>query len=64
MWTGGGTVGEKWSLIKSVLCETAPTVLGTVNKSISTGLYRENEAILKPLFKKRNNLYTKWLSTG
>ena len=62
-WTEDGTVEEKWLTVKSALTEAAETVLGTEHRH-HPDWFKENEGTLEPLFKKRNKLYTRWLSTG
>ena len=56
-WTAEGTAEEKW---KTALTEAAQSVLDRYNLD----WYKDNEAKLEPLFKHRNQLYARWLSTG
>ena len=62
-WCSDGTVEEKWDVMKSALCEAAGSVLGSASKR-QADWFRENEALLRPLFEERSRLYALWLSTG
>ena len=59
----GGTVEEKWKVMKTALCETAPSVLGTACKR-QVDWFRESSDGLRPLFEERNRLHALWLNTG
>ena len=62
-WTAEGTVEEKWMAIKTALTEAAQSVLGKEDR-YNPDWFKENEVLLEPLFKRRNQLYERWLSTG
>lgn len=62
-WGGNGTVEEKWSVIRSALVEAATEVLGH-GKKRQPDWFQENEDSLEPFFKRRNHLYSKWLSSN
>ena len=56
-------VEEKWAAIRSALVEAEKEVLGQEGRQ-HIDWFRESSEILEPLFKRRNLLYTKWLSSG
>ena len=62
-WKENGTATEKWSAIRASLTEAAETVLGTEHRQYPDW-FSENSQNLKPLFRSRNQHYSKWLSTG
>lgn len=62
LWGSEGSVQEKWTAVKSALCESAQSVLGTVKKK-HPDWFQESSSVLKPLLQERNRLYTKWLGT-
>ena len=62
-WNAEGTVKEKWTAIKTALTETAQSVLGKKGR-YNPDWYKENNVMLELLFKCRNQLYARWLSTG
>ena len=63
-WTEGGTVEEKWGVIRSAMVESARDVLGFEGRRHQPDWFRESEGSLEPLFQKRSSLYSKWLNTG
>ena len=62
LWNSQGTVEEKWAAIKTALCVSAKSILGSERKQ-QPDWYWESSAELKPLFVERNRLYSRWLST-
>ena len=61
-WNSKRSVEEKWDVMKSALCEAAGSILGSARKR-QADWFRENEAVLKPLFDERSRLHALWLST-
>ena len=61
-WPSGGTVLEKWSVMKSALIETVIASLG-IEKQRHSDWFRESTDAIKPRIQHRNKMYTKWLST-
>lgn len=55
-------IEEKWSVVKSALCEAAQSILGNECRK-HPDWFREKAATLKPLLEKRNKLYTKFLNS-
>ena len=62
-WKSDGTVEEKWNVMKTALCETASSVLGTACKR-QADWFRESDDDLRPLIEERNRLHASWLNTG
>lgn len=62
-WKVNSSIEEKWCVLRSALTETAKAVLGTERRR-HPDWFRENIDSLEPLFHKRNQLYTKSLSSG
>ena len=62
-WKSDGTVEEKWNVMKTALCETASSVLGTACKR-QVDSFRESDDDLRPLIEERNRLHASWLNTG
>ena len=62
-WKENGTVTEQWSAIRASLTEAAETVLGTEHRRYPDW-FSENSQNLEPLFRSRNQHYSKWLGTG
>lgn len=62
-WKERSTVIEKWQAIQTSLTEAAEAILGTERRRYPDW-FTENLHSLEPLFKTRNHLYSKWLSTG
>ena len=62
-WDSDKSVEEKWSALSSAMTEAAKSELGTDQRR-HPDWFRENHEHLEPLFRKRNQLYSKWLSTG
>ena len=62
-WKENGTVTEKWSAIRTSLTNAAETVLGTRRRQYPDW-FTENSDNLEPLFRSRNQHYSRWLSTG
>ena len=62
-WKSDGTVEEKWNVMKTALCETASSVLGTARKR-QADWFRESNDRLRPLIEERNRLHVLWLNTG
>ena len=54
---------EKWEVMKTALCETSTSVLGTACKR-QADWFRESGDGLRPLFEERNRLHALWLNTG
>ena len=63
LWKNEGTVEEKWTAIRSALTETAQSVLGKENRR-HPDWFKESAGELKPFSERRNDLYSKWLSSG
>lgn len=62
-WGSDKSVEEKWSALSSAMVEAAKSELG-MDRRRHPDWFRENHEHLEPLFRKRNQLYSKWLSTG
>ena len=62
-WKEDGSVQEKWEGIRAALTETAKSVLG-VEKRRHLDWFRDNANSLEPIFKRRNQLYLRWLGSG
>ena len=62
-WNSKGSVEEKWDVMKSALCESASSILGSARKR-QADWFRKNEVVLKPLFEESSILHALWLSTG
>ena len=58
-----GTVEEKWKVMKTALCETAASVLGTACNR-QEDWFMESGDGLRPLLEERNRLHALWLNTG
>ena len=57
------TVEAMWDAMKTTLTTAAEECLG-VERRKQADWFRESSDVLEPLFKERNRLYAKWLSTG
>ena len=63
VWRCDASLEEKCSAIKTVLHETAGSVLGSEGRW-QPGWFRDSEDALRPLFEERKRLHTMWLRTG
>ena len=61
-WKVNRLIEEKWSALRSALTETAKEVLGTEWRR-HPDWFRENTESLEPLFHRRIQLYSKYLSS-
>ena len=61
-WPGGGSVEEKWSVIRSALTNAAETALGFGVKR-QPDWFSESKATIQPALQHRNELYRQWLCT-
>ena len=62
-WKDSSSAEEKWLVLRSAMIEAAKSELGTDQRR-HPDWFRESSELLEPLFLERNQLYTKWLSTG
>ena len=62
-WKETDSIEEKWTSVKSTLCEAAEATIGR-EKRRQADWFRESAPIIHPLLQKRNALYCKWLSSG
>ena len=63
LWLREGTVEEKLTAIRSALSETAQSVLGKECRR-HPDWFKESSVDLDSMFEQRNELYSRWLSSG
>ena len=63
LWTADSPIDDQWNALSSALTEAAKTILGT-EKRKKPDWFLDSAEIIEPLLSKRNQLYSRWLSTG
>jgi len=62
-WRADAPADEKWTLLKTTLCDAAELTLGREIKR-NPDWFTESKDDLDPLFRKRNEAHLQWLNTG
>ena len=62
-WKVDSSLEDKWNTLKTALVDAAKTTVG-IEKHKHPNWFRENMMVLELLFKKRNQLYIRWLGSG
>jgi len=61
-WCTDSSVEDKWSAMRTALCEAAESILGTTGRR-QADWFVESQDVLKPFFEKREKWYKLWLSS-
>ena len=62
-WSEEDNVVGKWEAVRGALTSAAEDVLGTTTRR-QPDWFQESQGQLKPLFKRRNDAYSRWLGSG